>query len=151
VKIDWASSSLCVLGLDLSSIGDDRINPKVALGLDSDACAPPVWTLLRTHAAGHNGRKGRRLGMDSTSPQLRYLVGSSMCLHQTKLVRNKSDLGFLPVICYVLYFVLLPLPNMADQAYIVNVLSYISHLQLLCLLRPSHQSVGLSSSAWLPC
>jgi hypothetical protein len=48
-------------------------------------------------------------------------------------VQNKSDLGFLPVICSVIYFALFSVSDMADQAYIVDVLSY----QLLCLLRPS--------------
>jgi hypothetical protein len=107
-EIDRASSSLCVLGLDLSAI--DRVNRNLALCLDSDACASSGPDLVAHLRIGFKRRK-----VDA---------GSSMCSHHSKFVRNKSDLGFLPVICSVIYFVLFSPPNMADQAYTVNVLSY---------------------------
>jgi hypothetical protein len=51
-------------------------------------------------------------------------------------VRNKFDLGILAVEGSVIYFVLLSLSNMADQAHTVNYF-HISSFPLLCLLKLS--------------
>jgi hypothetical protein len=66
------------------------------------------------------------------------LVIKVLCSHHSKFVRNKFVLGILPVVRSVIYFVLVSLSNMADQAYIQCTLISASPSSFVSLNHP-HQ------------
>jgi hypothetical protein len=70
------------------------------------------------------------------------LVIKVLCSHHSKFVRNKFVLGILPVVRSVIYFVLVSLSNMADQAYIQSTLISASPSSFVSLNHP-HQYVGV--------